>query len=86
MSKNMAQIEAGDTLVYTRCVFFRGEDTTLLERQVNYFLSYAPLAELKKMETTSLGEAVLITLWFDPMPSADNIDAVYAAAIQIAKP
>ena len=86
MSAEQPPLEAGDTLVYTRCVFFRGEDTTLLERQVNFFLTYAPLAELKKMETTSLGESVLVTLWFDPMPSANKIDAVYAAAIEIANP
>jgi len=71
------------TLVFTRCIFFRHQDTTVLERQVNYFLTYAPLAALHRMETSVVGEEVLITLWFEAMPDATQLDAVYAAALSV---
>ncbi|MDX9722949.1 MAG: hypothetical protein RBU37_19520 [Myxococcota bacterium] len=72
-----------DTLVFTRCVFFRSDDTTRLERQINYFLGHAPLAALHRMETNALGQEVLVTLWFDLMPAAENIDAIYSAAVRL---
>ncbi|OIP40807.1 MAG: hypothetical protein AUK47_07550 [Deltaproteobacteria bacterium CG2_30_63_29] len=72
-----------DTLVFTRCIFFRGADSTHLERQVNYFLTYAPLAALNHQETNIVGEDVLVTLWFEPMPNAVNLDEVYSAAIHL---
>jgi len=73
------------TLVYTRCVFFRGEDTTMLERQVNYFLTYASLAALHNTETSVAGEEVIITLWFEPMPGC-AVDSVYRDAIALGEP
>ncbi len=75
--------EPVDTLVFTRCVFFRGGDTTRLERQVNYFLTYAPLAALHRMETTAVGEDVLVTLWFETLPGASGVDEVYSAAVHL---
>ena len=74
------------TLVYTRCIFFRSEDVTRLERQVNYFLTYAPLAALHRSETTSVGDEIVVTLWFEPMPGAEDLDEIYAAAVRLAGP
>jgi len=75
--------DAPDTLVFTRCVFFRSDDTTRLERQVNYFLSNAPLAALHRCESNALGQELVVTLWFEPMPGATDIDATYAAAVRL---
>ena len=72
--------------MFTRCVFFRSMDTTLLERQVNYFLRYAPLAALHKKETIAQGEVVIVTLWIEPMPHADTINEVYNAAVGLGSP
>lgn len=73
------------TNVFTRCIFFRHGDTTVLEQQVNYFLTYAPIAALTRMETNIIESEVLITLWFDPMPDARDIDEVYAEALNIVR-
>jgi len=75
-----------DTLVFTRVLFFRHEDTTLLEQQVNYFLTYAPLAALHSMQTSVVGEAVIITLWVEPMPGSSSIMAIYEEALNAGRP
>lgn len=77
--------EPPPTLVFTRCIFFRSDDTTVLERQVNYFLSFASLAALHRMETNVAGEEVIVTLWIEPMPGS-RVDAVYREAIQLGEP
>ena len=77
--------EPPPTLVFTRCVFFRDEDTTRLEEQINYFLAYAPLAALHRMETNTAGEEVIVTLWFEPMPGAHTVD-VYEKALRLGTP
>lgn len=71
------------TLVYTRMVFFQNSNTTLLERQVNYFLTYAPLASLHKTESNVTDDGILITLWFEPMPGATQLDRVYEEALAL---
>lgn len=75
-----------DTLVFTRLLFFRHEDTTLLEQQVNYFLTYAPLAALHNMQTSVVGEDVIITLWVEPMPGSSSIMRVYDEALNAGRP
>jgi hypothetical protein len=77
---------AQPTLVFTRCVFFQHHDPSILEAQVNYFLSVAPLAALHRCETTARGEEVLVTLWFEAMPGADNLGNVYAEALRQGQP
>ena len=82
-TKDKKPLTEPNTLVFTRCVFFRSEDTTRLERQVNYFLTFAPLAALHRMETNTIGEEVVVTLWFEAMPGATGVDDVYSAAIHL---
>jgi hypothetical protein len=77
---------AAPTLVFTRCVFFQHHDASILEAQVNWFLTHASLAALHRCETTSRNEEILITLWFEPMPNASNIGSVYEAALRKGMP
>jgi hypothetical protein len=74
------------TLVFTRCVFFQHSDASILEAQVNWFLTHASLAALHRCETNVRGEEVLVTLWFEAMPNADNIGSVYEAALRQGQP
>ena len=71
--------------VRTRCIFFRHENTTLLESQINYFLTYAQIENLVHINTTIYESSVLITLWIVPAIDAQNIDKIYAEALAIAK-
>lgn len=82
----MSNLPEQATLVYTRCVFFRHEDTTILEQQVNYFLNFAPLAKLHKVETNTSNDDVIVTLWFEAMPNAQGIEQIYDDALVMGKP
>ncbi|MGI5829017.1 MAG: hypothetical protein ACOX8U_02475 [Bradymonadia bacterium] len=76
---------ASESKVFTRCIFFRHSNSTILEQQVNYFLSLAPLESLKDMHTNIIDGDILITLWIVPLAGATSVDRIYSEALDIAR-